>query len=138
MSFLVKLFIVGLVLLSGCASHNTGEPRQSYSPLYLDKTTPEEELAFIKAADKVILISVDGVRKVNFAKVMFGKGLNSIKIKEGFHTLLGSFQERGLRIGKTFYKANHEYFIDYAVSDGYIHYWVKDLTENKIIYGKES
>ncbi len=106
-----------------------------YSPVYIDKA-PDSELAYIKSADHLIIVTVDGERKVNFVKVMAGSGIDSIKIKEGNHTILGSLGV-DINIGKVFYKKGHEYFIDYAKEGQRIHYWVKDLTEDKVVYGKE-
>lgn len=141
------LFLIIILNISGCSLKggflgvtNVGEPRESYEPVYIDKA-PESELAYIKTAGGIIIVSVDGDRKVNFAKVMVGIGIDSIKIKEGEHTIDG-FIGADVRIGTVYYKKGHEYLIDYAKgSSSYgrqtVHYWVKDLTNNKIVYGKE-
>ncbi len=140
--------MISTLFLSGCGTlkggalgiTDNGEVKSHYSPVYIDKA-PDSELAYIKSANNLIIVTVDGERKVNFIKVMAGKGIDSIKIKEGYHTII-CYLGVDINIGKVFYKKGHEYFIDYSKGDtSYgrqkIHYWVKDLTENKIVYGKE-
>ena len=135
---IMTLFII--LGLTGCGvSYYEGQLKSSYNPTSMNGASKDKG-ALIKVADGLIIWKVDGERKVNFVKVMFGKGLDSIIVKEGKHTLSCS---RGIdvNIGTINYKSGHEYFIDYIeVKDGdrrSIHYWVKDITDNKIVYGKE-
>jgi hypothetical protein len=112
-----------------------GEEKKAYNPMYID-FLDDSELAFIKSADNLIIFSVNNERKVSPFKVTMGKGLDSIKIREGNHRI-SAWLGVDINIGKVFYKAGHTYFIDYAKKGDYVHYWVKDLTDNKIVYGKE-
>jgi len=131
--------VVVAVMMTGCGLKN-GEIKESYKPVSIDNAQ-ESDQAYIKAAGKLLIWSVDGVRKVNFVKLSIGIGIDSIKIKEGYHTLRGTLGV-DINIGKVFYKKGHEYLIDYAYGDRKygrqeIHYWVMDLTDNKVVYGKE-
>lgn len=136
--------LVGLVVMfsfSGCSSKSymEAEMRSEYKPVNVDNK-PIEDSALIKVADGMIIWAVDGDRKVNFAKVMFGSGLDSIYVSEGEHFISCS-RKYDVNIGKTFYKAGHEYFIDYLEEKSSdrikIYYWIKDLTDNKVVFGKE-
>lgn len=137
------LLIVSMLLLSGCApmkggfsgGKDDGELKASYKPLAIDDG-PVSELAVIKAADNLIIVTVDGKRYSNFVKVMVGKGVAAVIVKEGRHTILG-FLGVDLNIGSVFYKKGHEYFIDYARRSPKVHYWVEDLTTGEIVYGKK-
>lgn len=135
---IMTLFI--MLSLTGCgASYYEGQPKPLYNPTSIDGAS-ENKGALIKVANGLIIWKVDGERKVNFVKAMFGKGLDSIIVKEGIHTLSCS-KGMDVNIGAIKYKSGHEYFIDYLeVKDGSrrsIHYWVIDITDNKIVYGKE-
>lgn len=112
-----------------------------YNKIYYIDKLPESELALIKTTEPLIIVIVDNERKVNFAKVTIGIGIKSMKIKEGNHTIM-AYNGVDINIGKVFYKKGHEYLIDYKIGDtNYgktkIHYWVKDITDNKIVYGEE-
>lgn len=140
---LFTLIMASSLFLSGCGMFkggllgvkDNGEVKSEYSPVYIDKA-PDSELAYIKSADNLIIVTVNGERKVNFAKVALGQGIDSIKIKEGYHIIMLHLG-MDIHIGKTFYKKGHEYFIDYAKKNRKVYYWVKDITENKVVYGKE-
>lgn len=140
--------LVGSILFTGCASkgsgllgvQDNGIVKEQYSPMYIDKLQ-ESELAYVKSAENLIIVSVDGTRISPFYEVMLGQGADSIKIKEGSHTLMG-FLGVDINIRKVFLQAGHEYFIDYTKKPGNygrtkIHYWIKDLTDDKVVYGKE-
>ena len=135
------IMILSIILgLSGCgASYYEGQLKSSYNPISMNGASKDKG-AIIKVADGLIIWKVDEERKVSFVKVMFGKGLDSIVVNEGKHTLSCS-RGMDINIGSINYKSGHEYFIDYLeIVDGRrksIHYWVKDLTDNKIIFGKE-
>jgi hypothetical protein len=66
-----------------------------------------------------------------------GVGLNSVLFSEGTHTIGGMVVKRQLKIGSVDYKAKHEYLIDYVIEDKKIYYWVKDLTDNVVVYGTD-
>lgn len=142
----ITIMLIVLNGFTGCAMKggvlgvkDLGEVKDKYTPIYINKL-PEPELAYIKSANNLLIVTVDGDRKVPFYEVMVGKGIDSIKIKEGNHSI-GGWLGVDINIGTVYYKAGHEYFIDYAKKPGYrgtdIHYWIKDITENKIVYGKE-
>jgi len=138
------VFAVSLLFISGCASNSSGllgvkddgELKEQYEPPLAIDDAPISEQALIKAADNLIIVKVDGERYSNFAKVMIGQGVTSVRVREGEHTIMGSLGV-DLNIGRVYYKKGHEYFIDYAKRHPKIHYWVEDLTENKIVYGKK-
>lgn len=144
---LLSTILLGILFgFVGCATSggllgvkNNGIVKKLYNPLYIDKDE-DSKLAYIKAAENLIIVTVNGDRKTPFYKVMIGQGIDSIKIKEGTHTIKG-WLGIDINIGSTYYKAGHDYFIDYkreSVSRGTkISYWIKDLTDNKIVYGKE-
>ena len=139
----IKILLITslLVIVSGCTSYNAGEVRSSYKPLIIDVDTTSENIVTIKTADGLDIWKVDNKRKVNFIKMMFSGGLDSIVISEGRHSLVASSNGVDLRISSFNYIGGHEYFIDYVSAKSgesiRVIYWVKDLTEEKVVLGKE-
>ena len=140
---LMKILQVVVVsfLLVGCSSKSyfEGNPRAGYEPVPIDGAK-KETAALVKAADGIGIWKVDGKREASFIKVMASGGYDSILLNEGYHTI--TCHRRGdLAIGRTFYKKGHEYLIDYLEErDGNrrrVYYWVKDLTEDEVVYGSE-
>lgn len=137
----LSVILLVLSILSGCASQSfiEGELQSKYKPVAIDGAL-ENESAIIKVASGLSLWKVDGVRQVNGFKLLFKGGYDSILLKEGFHRISVSMG-RDIHIGKTYYQKGHEYLIDYLKvmngNSGKIHYWVKDITDGKIVYGKE-
>jgi hypothetical protein len=117
-----------------------GEYKSTYSPLYINQLE-ESKLAYVKSANHLIIVAVDGTKVTPFYEVTVGQGIDSIKIEEGYHAIKG-FLGVDIKIGRVYLKAQHEYFIDYIRKPGdygrtKIYYWVKDLTDNKIVYREE-
>lgn len=138
---LLKLTIIATALfgMSACTSYIEGEMRGSYTPVAIG-TTAKNNHATIKTASGISIWQLNGKRLVNPIAVMITGGHKAITVPEGYHSL-SCHRGRDLFIKKTHYKAGHEYFIDYlevkSGSSRTFYYWVKDLTENKIITGKE-
>jgi len=104
--------------------------------IYRASLTGEE--AVINTSNGLSIWEVDGDRKVSAIKIMAaGTGLNSFLFSEGTHTIGGLVNKRQIRIGSVNYKAKHEYLIDYLIEDRKIYYWVKDLTDDVVVYGRE-
>ncbi len=144
MKKLVIGLLISLLAIAGCSksySYFEASARTEYFPFAV-KNVEKGKAAFIKAADGVSIFKVDGERVANMFEAMAGKH-DSVLVAEGSHTLVCSLRSNGrdMYIGKAFYKANHEYLVDFASeNDGRTtttHYWVKDLTDNKVIFGKE-
>jgi hypothetical protein len=112
-------------------SKNIKEQVQFYATL-----TGEE--VFIKTAKGLSFWRVDNDRKASAMKVLAsGKGINNVVLMAGNHTLGGLVSGQQINIGTVDYKAKHEYLVDYLIEDKMIYYWVKDLTDNVVVYGKE-
>jgi len=139
--YILSIIFIGLNF-NGCVYKMAYDSMNSeYDKVYYIDKLKESELALIKTTEPLIIVTVDNKRKVNFAKVTIGIGIKAMKIKEGIHTIMG-YKGVDINIGKVFYKKGHEYLIDYKIGDtSYgrtkIHYWVKDITTNEIVYGKE-
>jgi len=135
---LVKAISVLCVLffISGCTSITVGKVQSSYSPVSIDGANVNDS-ATVKTARGLIIWKVDRDRKVSIPKVMFGKGLDSILVTEGEHSIGGSLKGTDINISKTHYKSGHEYIINYVINGDQIRYWVKDLTNDEVIYGTE-
>ena len=137
----ITLIILVTLMFSGCASQSIsqGGLKESYKPVAINNVE-ETDAALIKAASGLSIWKVDGERQVNGFKLLVKGGYDSILLSEGFHTISGSMG-RDVNIGKTYYKKGHEYLIDYLKvmngQSGKIYYWVKDMTEGKVVYGKE-
>lgn len=136
------LIIICLVaIISGCTSYNAGEVRSSYSPVAINVDESNNKAVTIKTADDLIIWKVDNKRKVNALEIIFGGGLDSILLPEGKHSLTASTSGVDLRINSFNYIGGHEYFIDYvSATNGErkrVVYWVKDLTEDKVVLRKE-
>ena len=136
----LKIFIIS-ILMVGCSSKSylEGDIRETYEPVSINGAQ-EGNSAFVKTAAGISIWKVDGEREVAAFKVLVSGGLNSIFLNEGYHTI--SCTRRGdIHIGKTYYKKDHEYLIDYLEEkDGSrrrVYYWVKDLTEDRVVYGEE-
>lgn len=94
--------------------------------------------AVVNTSEGMSIWEVDGDRRVSAIRIMStGVGLNSVLFSEGTHTIGGMVKKRQLKIGAVDYKAKHEYLIDYIIEDETIYYWVKDLTDNVVVYGKD-
>ena len=135
--YLVVAFAIALGF-SGCGTkYYEGELRSSYMPEVINNASKDKS-ALIKVASGMTIWKVDRERKVNFLKMLFSGGLDSIIVEEGKHTISCS-RKRDINIGSVMYKAGHEYLIDYTEVGGKkIYYWVKDLTDNIVVYGKET
>ena len=139
----IKLIFILLVisLFSGCASQSFSEGglKESYKPVAINNVD-KSDAALIKAATGLSIWKIDGERQVNGFKVLFKGGYDSVLLSEGFHTISGTMG-RDVNIGRTYYKKGHEYLIDYLKvmngRSGKIYYWVKDMTDGKVVYGKE-
>ncbi|QFR49550.1 hypothetical protein FJR48_07310 [Sulfurimonas lithotrophica] len=137
MKKLTAVIVIAItLLLSGCSSKVLGEPKARYKPTYVDKI-PESELAYLKLANGVGIWSVDGKRIVSAARLMFGNGDDSVKIKEGPHNFRLRYKKTDFTLGTAHYEKGHEYFLDYVANSSSISFWVKDMTTNKVILGKE-
>jgi hypothetical protein len=129
--------LLTVLFISACStSITTGELKDSYSPVAINNADVNNS-ATIKVADGIIIWKVDGERQVNFLKVMFGNGFDSIIVTEGKHSFSGSFKGKDINVGQVYYKSGNEYLLDYVVKGDRIHYWIKDLTTNEVVYGKE-
>ena len=142
--FLGIALLVFFFALAGCSTTYTyyqPEPRAEYYPYAVENVKPETA-ATIKTAEGVSIFKVDNDRVASFFEAMAGKH-DSVLVAEGEHSLVCSRRSTGrdMVIGKVFYKANHEYLIDFIEeSNGNrtkTYYWVKDLTDNKVVGGKE-
>ena len=139
----IKILLITCMLLivSGCTSYNAGELRSSYTPLAINVDESNEKTVTIKAADGLDIWKVDNKRQVNFIKLMFLGGLDSVLLPEGKHSLMATSITGDLRIPSYYYVGGHEYLIDYVSKDSgdrkKIVYWVKDLTDDKVVLGKE-
>lgn len=137
----VLIVIILSVMPAGCASisYSAGVEREEYDPVIVGDATAENS-ALVKAVGGLYIFKVDRERIANFAKVAMGLGPDSVRVREGTHTMSCTYG-RDLHIGAVNYKAGHEYLIDFASrKDGNrvkIYYWVKDLTDNEVVYGKE-
>lgn len=132
----VAVLVAFSIMMSGCSSKQLGEPKANYEPKYINKLS-EDNLAYIKVAKELGIWRVDRNREANFINVMLSGGLDSIKVKEGKHTLSLSFKGKDIHIGQVYYKKGHEYFVDYVFEGKRIYYWVKDINTNDVVYGKE-
>ncbi|TXR52101.1 hypothetical protein [Reinekea thalattae] len=140
----IKLFavIVFAIFIVGCSStsYHAGELKDSYTPTAID-VADDNNVAIVKVADGLTIWKVDGDRKVGIFKMLFRKGLDSLLLSEGDHYLTGSIKGKDLRIKQASYVGGHEYFIDYltvTVGDRMtVYYWIKDLTDDKVILGRE-
>jgi hypothetical protein len=104
--------------------------------IYRASLTGDE--AIVNTSKGMSIWEVDGDRKVSAIRIMStGVGLNSVLFSEGTHTIGGMVVKRQLKIGSVDYKAKHEYLIDYVIEDKKIYYWVKDLTDNVVVYGTD-
>jgi hypothetical protein len=128
--------LLAILLISGCTSITKGEQRGSYTPVAINNADVNNS-ATIKVADGIIIWKVDGERQVNFLKVMFGSGFDSILVTPGKHSFSGSLKGKDINVFNTNYKSGHEYLLNYVIKSDTIHYWVKDLTSNEVVYGKE-
>ncbi len=142
--FLKLGLLVSVLAMVGCSKSYTyfeADVRSEYYPFAVENVK-EDKAATIKTVNGVSIFKVDDNRIANLFEAMAGKH-DSILVAEGSHTLVGSKRSTGrdMYIGKAFYQANHEYLIDYIEErEGRTittHYWVKDITENKIVFGKE-
>jgi hypothetical protein len=134
----LTITIMFIVIFTGCFGKNYiyGQFKSNYNTVNLYGGSKEKG-ALIKVADDLIIWEVDGIRKVNVFKLMFGKGIDSLILKEGKHTLGLSFFGTDINIGEVYYKPGHEYFINYLVVKSKIYYWIEDLKNNKVVYGKK-
>jgi len=132
------ILAIGLV---GCGSKiEQGSAKDSYNPKVMS-TGSMEKSAVVKVADSLYLWQVDGKKLVGRFKMnMFGgSGPDSVRVNEGVHSIY--FKKK--KIENNFYIKNvslqgkHEYLINYIIKSGMIHYWVEDLTDNKVVYGKK-
>ncbi|WP_415398300.1 hypothetical protein [Sulfurimonas sp. CS5] len=134
-----------LLLFTGCSTtYYEAKPKDTYTPTKINVTEKysKNDVALIKVADGISIWEVDGERKVNAFKMILGlSGLDSILIPEGDHRFACRKKYRSgynIRINNTFFKGGHEYLVDYLqVDDKKIYYWVEDLTDGKIVYGKK-
>jgi len=140
----IKMLLVTcmLVIVSGCTSYKSGEVRSSYTPLAINvNESNKEKIVTIKAADGLDIWKVDNKRQVNFIKLMFTGGLDSILLPEGKHSMMATSITGDLRIPLYNYVGGREYFIDYVSKKSgdakSIYYWVKDVTTDKVVLGRE-
>ena len=159
--FLLSSFII--LFFSGCSTRIVeGKLKSNYDPLYIDVNTSvdKSKVAYIKATDGIIIYKVDGKKlKSKPRKYLIIKrgAQDSVVIKGGNHSIVvrhDSAADVKTYDGYRFYvtakntrlisnfKAGHEYIIHgiakvvpQSHSESYI--WVKDITEDKIILGKE-
>jgi len=142
---LISIAIV--VGFSACsATYNTGVAKTSYTPKAIDNAKLENG-ALIKVADGLYINKVDNKSTVFFLASSFSTmlgfdSLDSVIVTEGKHSIQfqrdGKTGYRNLFIGSMHYKKGHEYFINYTEFDSrQIYYWMEDLTDNKVVYGKK-
>ncbi|WP_324172728.1 hypothetical protein [Sulfurimonas sp.] len=129
--------IITLTMIIGYTGCSSREPK-----LVNIGKAPKEESSIIKTAGSLRIRQVDGKRVISlFNKLIVGAGHRSIMVKEGQHTIFCAYNNGGalanVNVGKVNYLAGHEYIIDYQIEGRKIRYWVKDLTDNKIVLGKE-
>ncbi len=128
-------------LVTGCSSKSyfEGDIRDAYEPTSINGAQKGTS-ALVKTAAGISIWKVDGKREVSAFNVLVSGGLDSILLTEGYHTI-GCTRRGDINIGKTYYKKEHEYLIDYLEEkDGSrrrVYYWVKDLTEDRVVYGEE-
>ena len=135
-----------IIIISGCgARFHEGNVKTSYNPQSVNGVSIEHN-ALIKVTDGFTIWQVDKVRLIDNFQVnfLFGKRVDSIIIKEGQHTIytkLYAADKGYLNINIYFknftVKSNHTYLIDYIITGNQVFYWIKDLTENKVVYGTE-
>ncbi len=136
-----------LIILSftGCSSKFiNGEMKSSYTPLKVGKNI-ETQSAIIKVADGLLVWKVDGEETTSkfqlFLPYIISNRTYSVIVDEGNHSISIKYYANNsmatMYFKEIMYKSNHEYFIDYIIYDSIINYWIKDLTDNKIVYGKE-
>jgi hypothetical protein len=139
---LIALFII--LNLTGCGSYKNGQLIPSYKPTNL--TTKVDKGALIKVAQRFTIYKVDTTTLVNAFSLMssFGKTVYAINVDEGKHTIWlklflksKGYENTTTSMHNIYFKNNHEYLINYAITNMRISYWIKDITDDKVIYGRE-
>jgi len=149
--------ILALLSITGCgATYVSGNIKESYSPEYININKGEDN-ALIKVAEDLYIWKVDDKELVGSAKRAFliaaqaALGVlmidisapDSLVVKEGKHTIFIMKKGRGyhLSIQNMPFEKEHEYLINFIERKNgesfRIYYWMEDLTENKVVYGKK-
>ena len=129
--------LAATLTLTACGSGFVqGESRASYKPVVVGDVDNNER-AIIKPAKGFYVRNVDGKRVVNVVTTAMGGGHKSVSLSAGKHRLGLFFNSNVVNVGEIDYQAGHEYFIDFFYAEPQVYYWVKDLTLNKIVWGRE-
>lgn len=92
----------------------------------------------LTAVEGLSFWNIDGVRKANVFKILAtGKGIKQTIFTPGIHTFGAIVKGTQIDVDAVYYKAKHEYLVDYAIEGDNVYLWVKDLTDNIIVAGKE-
>jgi hypothetical protein len=136
------LFII--LNLTGCGSYRNGQLIPSYKPTNL--TTKADKGALIKVAQDFTIYKVDDNRIVSILNSLnpFGKTIYAINVDEGKHTIWldlylkgKGYENKSTSMHDVYFKNNHEYLIGYAILNMRVLYWIKDITDDKVVYGRE-
>jgi hypothetical protein len=139
---LIALFII--LNLTGCGSYRNGQLIPSYKPTNL--TTKADKGALIKVAQDFTIYKVDDNRIVSILNSLnpFGKTIYAINVDEGKHTIWldlylkgKGYENKSTSMHDVYFKNNHEYLIAYAILNMRVLYWIKDITDDKVVYGRE-
>lgn len=126
------------IMVIGCASNSISQMRESYTYTSIEGADKENG-AIIKCGQGTYIWAVDGNRKVSALQLLLSgnEGLDSIIIKDGYHSISAAVRSGGFEIGTVKYESGHEYFIGTYANGNKLHYWVEDLTTQKVVYGKK-
>ncbi len=137
------LLLIGFVVTGCGVKYRSGEVRSLYEPIKVDNVEKNQG-ALIKVVQNFIINRVDN-RSIpgDFSmENRFNQNVYSLIVKEGKHSIwaklyLSGYYPQNAYFNDVEYKANHEYIIDYFVANHRVYYWVKDVTDNKVVYGTE-
>ncbi|MCP4971746.1 MAG: hypothetical protein GY932_14265, partial [Arcobacter sp.] len=98
----------------------------------IEKKNSENHQTYIKS-DYLIFSEINGEELVDGAGLALGLGPRKINLKPGIHTFKVFTGLSTLTFKKINIKENRQYFFGYNGDT----FWLKDLTENKVVYGYE-
>lgn len=141
---IVGVMLLGMVGISGCSSvsFTKGEILDEYMPEDIGVVN-EKNAAVVKVTSGLFIWKVDKDEIVSKfdRNFRFGKRPYAVRVVEGKHDIYLMGSGGNMLIKGLSTVAGHEYLIENLTKmeryGGKIYYWVRDLTDGTIVYGKE-
>ena len=135
--FIVSITIFLMLNLISCSSkiYKEGQIKSSYNSVMIGNAHSSND-PFIMVANGLFIRKIDNNVVSTVKDLMSKNAVDAVVVKSGIHSIT-AHNQIDIDIGNVNYKKGHEYLVDYLQVNGRVYFWVKDLTVNKVVYGKE-